>query len=448
MPLSSQIDRGDHVSAIDCPADRWRSSGAPKWPTCGLLCLLAMFCCGCDQFAQRSTRTEAPNTPAEQPAAPLEIATIDSGDVLETHDIPFEVLPYESTELAARVEGYVKKIQVDIGDQVKAGQVLLFLSAAERMADIVRLQKRVAKAEVDRETSAALLAQAGSKREEQLALKRLNESKLSTTQGLVQRGGLAEEQLDEAKFALESSDAALHRVDADVAAAQAQLKSSEAEIEVVKSELASALVWTEYLKIAAPFDGLVTKRNVDHGDLVLPSARQEASLLTIARVDHVKLVLYIGIENGGQVDVGDAVSVKSVEGRPHITFPVQKVTRYARAFHRETRNVRVEVDVNNLHQDSASGHWFHPGEYGLATVTLNDYRDVATVPVSAVQVENDSQGILLVGSATEARPVSVRILAGGQTNSANRIAIEGIEEALQTGAQIIADFQQYQERQK
>lgn len=446
MPLSLQIDRGDHALVIACPPGARKRCGALQWPLLRLLPLLAVLCCGCDQLVQNRTSPKAPDTPPAPTA--LEIATIESGHVTETHDIPFEILPYESTQVVARVEGYVKEIQVDIGDEVKAGQVLVLLSAAERMANIVHLQKKVAKAEIDRETSEAILTQAGSKREEQLALKRLNESKLSTTQGLVERGGLAEEQLDEAKFSLASSEAALHRVDADVAAAQAQLKSAEATIEVVKSELASALVWTEYLKLTAPFDGLVTKRNVDHGDLVLPSARQEFALLTIDRVDHVKLVLYVGIENGTHIDVGDALSVKSVEGRMQTDFPVQKITRYARAFHRETRNVRVEVDVDNLRQDGASKYWFQPGEYGLATVTLNDYRDVTTVPASAVQAGNDRQGTLLVGSAAEARPVPVRILAGGQPNSDDRLAIEGIAEALQTGTQIIADFQQYQERQK
>ena len=448
MPLALQIDRGDHALEITCPPGAQRRCGALQWPALRLLPLLAVLCCGCDQLVQSRNSPKAPETtPTPAPPA-LEIASIESGHVMETHDIPFEILPYESTQVVARVEGYVKEIQVDIGDEVKAGQVLVLLSAAERTANIVHLQKKVAKAEIDRETSEAILTQAGSKREEQLALKRLNASKLSTTEGLVERGGLAEEQLDEAKFSLASSEAALRRVDADVAAARAQLKSAEAEIEVVKSELASALVWTEYLKITAPFDGIVTKRNVDHGDLVLPSARQEFALLTIDRVDHVKLVLYVGIENGTHVDVGDALSVKSVEGRIQTDFPSQKITRYARAFHRKTRNVRVEVDVDNLRQDSASKHWFQPGEYGLATVTLNDYRDVTTAPASAVQAGNDSQGTLLVGSAAEVRPVPVRILAGGQPNSNDRIAIEGIAEALQTGTQIIADFQQYQERQK
>lgn len=448
MPLALQTDRADQTLVVACSLGARRRCGVLKWPVWRLFPLLAILCCGCDPLTQNRTSPTAGATTTPSAPTPLEIATIESGHVTETHDIPFEILPYESTQVVARVEGYVQEIQVDIGDEVKAGQLLVQLSAAERMANIVHLQKKVAKAEVDRETSAAILTQAGSKREEQLALKRLNESKFSTTEGLVERGGLAEEQLDEARFSLESSAAAVRRVDADVAAAQAQLKSAEAAIEVVQSELASALVWTEYLKITAPFDGLITKRNVDHGDLVLPSARQEFSLLTIDRVDQVKLVLHIGIENGNHVDVGDAVSIKSVEGRVATDFPVQKITRYARAFHRETRNVRVEVDVDNLRPDDAPKSWFQPGEYGLATVTLNDYRDVATVPVSAVQTDSGGQGTLLVGTDSAARPVPVRILAGGQTNSDNRIAIEGIAEALQNGTQIIADFQQYQERQK
>ncbi len=448
MPLVLQTDRATHTLVVACLLGVRRRCGVLKWTRLQLLPLLAMLCCGCDQLAQNRTTPKAATTTPASATTALEIGTIESGNVTETHDIPFEILPYESTQVVARVEGYVQEIHVDIGDEVKAGQMLVLLSAAERMANIVHLQKKVAKAEVDRETSEATLTQAGSKREEQLALKRLNESKLSTTAGLVERGGLAEEQLDEARFSLESSEAALRRVDADVAAAEAQLKSAEAAIEVVKSELASALVWTEYLKIRAPFDGLITKRNVDHGDLVLPGVRQESALLTIDRVDHVKLVLYIGIENGTHVNVGDVVSVKSIEGRTDTNFPVQKVTRYARAFHRETRTVRVEVDIDNIRQDDATKRWFQPGEYGLASVTLNDYRDVTTVPASAVQADSDGLGTLLVGSASEARPVSVRILAGGQTTSDNRIAIEGIAESLKNGTQIIADFQQYRERQK
>ena len=225
MPLVLQTDRATHTLVVACLLGVRRRCGVLKWTRLQLLPLLAMLCCGCDQLAQnRTTPNAATTTPASATTA-LEIGTIESGNVTETHDIPFEILPYESTQVVARVEGYVQEIHVDIGDEVKAGQMLVLLSAAERMANIVHLQKKVAKAEVDRETSEAILTQAGSKREEQLALKRLNESKLSTTAGLVERGGLAEEQLDEARFSLESSEAALRRVDADVAAAEAQLKT-------------------------------------------------------------------------------------------------------------------------------------------------------------------------------------------------------------------------------
>ena len=448
MSLCSRNDHRDRVSVVDQLAGRWRGARRSKRRSLGLLVTLFAIGSGCDQLTDRSRSANRQPAVAPEAPPPLETAVIELGSVTETKDLPFEIIPYESTDLVARVEGYVKEIKVDIGDEVTAGQVLVSLSAGERLADIVRWQNKVSKARVDRETSHALLAQVGSHREEQLTLKRLNESKLATTEGLVRRGGLAEEQLDQAQFSLESAEAALGRVDADVAAAEAQLRSAEAEIQVVEAELARVQVWAQYLTIAAPFDGLITHRNVDHGDLVRPESREGASLLTVDRVDQVKLVLYVGIENGAQLDVGDAVAVTAVEGRPTPKLAVQNITRYARAFHRKTRTVRVEVDIENVRQNKGGQRWFEPGEYGLARITLNDLRDVQTVPAAAVNQLEDGEGSILIGPDTSAQETRVRVLASGQPNRSGRIAIEGIGEALENGAQIIADFQQFQERKK
>ena len=139
-----------------------------------------------------------------------------------------------------------------------------------------------------------------------------------------------------------------------------------------------------YTKIEAPFDGIVTQRNVDTGDLTQPGA-DRPPLFVVARSDIVTIRVNVPETFAAEVNPGDRATVrlqamngKIVEG---------KVTRISWALDPKTRTLRVEIDIPN------PGGRLPPGPLRLRDVIAEEHRDVLTVPVTAV-VEEQGKALL------------------------------------------------------
>ncbi len=127
------------------------------------------------------------------------------------------------------------------------------------------------------EIAKAKLSQAESARQEQQALLNLKVSIRDRYNVLVDGGAVQREMLDEAIFAVSAVTAAIGKADADIAAAQAdvgaainEVEFAESGIQVAKAELSHAVAQEQFRQIKAPFDGIITERSVDPGQLVSP----------------------------------------------------------------------------------------------------------------------------------------------------------------------------------
>jgi HlyD family secretion protein len=233
------------------------------------------------------------------------------------------------------------------------------IQAARATVDSVKLHVREAEAGVKSAQANFDLHKAHLER-----MKKLLESS-AIEQAIVDEANLS---LEAAKTALEAAEARLLAVKASVAESQAQVaraeamrKVAEARVAVAKADVERTVATLDFAKVRAPFDGIVTRRNIFTGDFAqTPAAGKTQPLFMVARVDIVRMVIDVPESNVGQVTVGTPVTVRfaALKGQD----VKAKISRLAGAIDRANGTVRAEVDLPN-----ADGKIL-PGMFGTAAM--------------------------------------------------------------------------------
>jgi len=270
-----------------------------------------------------------------------------SGSVLNVMQ-PCTTLAFEAADIYARASGYILKRYVDIGSRVKQGDLLVEISAPE-------LDDQVRQAEANMSQSEASLRQTEANRELAYVTNR-------RTVVLVGQGWQTKQQGDVDRLTL-----------------TAQQNAAQANEFNTKSQLQQLRVSRQlksYLQVVAPFDGVVTQRNVDVGSLVQADATIGTFLFTMMQSDVMRIQAYVPQDQAFGLSPGNE-AVVHVPEMPNRSFP-GKVTRIADALQPGTRTLLTEVDVPN--PDGA----LTPGTY--CTVELRVPRRTASfiVPADAV----------------------------------------------------------------
>lgn len=262
--------------------------------------------------------------------------------------MPAELVGFQQVDLYAKVTSFVKELRADIGTEVKKGQLLVILEAPESTAQLAAAESRLHSQE-------SVYTASNSN------YKRLLET--SKVEGTISSNDL------------EQAEA---RKNADFA----QLQAARATMREVQTMLG-------YLQIRAPFDGVVTARNVNQGAYVGPSGKgSELPLFTIQEQRKLRLSVYVPELYAGYLNVGDDMrfTVRSVLGE---TFRA-KIARKSGALDSRLRSERVEMDVMNTTKKLL------PGMVAEVILPLNAKDSTFVVPKSAVVTSSDGVFILLV----------------------------------------------------
>lgn len=302
-------------------------------------------------------------------AQPGGLVAVTEKAVSRTVELPGEIQPFQSVSVRARVPGFVERVLVDRGSFVKQGQLLIELSAPELKAEIAEAESKVQGAESERLQAAAELAGVES------TYDRLK--KASATPGAIAGNELvrAEKQVEAAR--------------AVVRAREQASKAAEAARRA-RQEIAS------YLRITAPFDGVVTERLVHPGAL---AGTGDAALLTIQQVSRLRLVVAVPEENAGAISRGAKVEFR-VPAYPERTF-AGTVARTAHAVDAKTRTMAVELDAANRDGSLA------PGMYTTVTWPVRTARRALLVPKTSV-VTTSERTFVVRARETRAEWVDVR----------------------------------------
>lgn len=280
-------------------------------------------------------------------AQTIKLAKVVSKRVVRTVELPGEFYPFLSTELHAKVAGYVENVLVDRGSIVRQGELLVQLSAPELDARITQAQAQVSAAESDEAQAEAQMAASQSNYEKLL--------EAAKTPGTVAGNDLVQ--------AKQQTDAA-----------RALVESRQRTVESMKANLKSQQDLAAYLRITAPFDGVITTRYVHPGALVGPGS--DVPLLQLDQVSHLRLAVAVpeadvaGIQNGVKVEF-------NVPAHPQRTFS-GVIARPARALDIKTRTMPVELDVRNPEGLLA------PGMYPSVLWPIESSRAALLVPPTSV----------------------------------------------------------------
>ena len=271
--------------------------------------------------------------------------------------LPAETLAYDTANIYARANGYIESRKVDIGDQVRNGDVLAKLTAPE-------LDYQIAQAEATQAQAQANVAQTESNRQ-------LAQATNARSSVLVNQGWVTRQQGDQDRLGLSAQQAAL-------GAAKANDAASASAIKVLRQQ-------REYLTVQAPFDGIVTRRNVDVGDLVQTGA---TLLFTVQKTDVIRVQVHVPQDQAFDLTPGAEVSARVPE-LPGRTFP-GKVTRMSVSLDNTSRTLLAEADVPN--PDGA----LRAGAYVLVTLHIPRKTPAVILPSSALIFNKDGQQAMIV----------------------------------------------------
>jgi len=294
-------------------------------------------------------------------AQTIELVPVVKKSVSRTVDLPGEFQPFMNVALYARVQGYVERVLVDRGSVVKQGDLLVELSAPEMKAQIAAAESKVQEADADRLQAQSKLASL----EATLTASQATYGRLKTASATP--GAVAGNELD----------VALQNIEAQRAGVQAQRSSIDAlsnKKTATESELRALQEMSGYLKVTAPFDGVIADRGVHPGALVGPSA--SAPLLVLQQVSRLRLVVSVPEENVGGIVRGATVSF-GVPAYPTRTFS-GTVARIPPGMDVKTRTMPVELDVLN------GGQVLGPGMYSTVHWPVRSSEPALFVPKTAV----------------------------------------------------------------
>ncbi|MGD0677338.1 MAG: efflux RND transporter periplasmic adaptor subunit [Polyangiaceae bacterium] len=239
--------------------------------------------------------------------------------------LPGSVQPLKETVVFARANGYVRSYSVDLGDAVREGQIMAEI-------EIPEVDQELRQAQASTNQSKALVEQAKTQRE-------LAQVEMQRYTSLVPSGVVSQQETDERKATLDSQRA-------NVQAAEAALASSDANVRRLRELKSFALV-------TAPFDGVVTARLTETGQLVTAGITSGQALFRVSRTDVMRVFVNVPQLYAPSVRVGDEATL-SIREFPDRAFK-GTITRTANELDSATRTLLTEVRVPNADRALIAG---------------------------------------------------------------------------------------------
>jgi multidrug efflux pump subunit AcrA (membrane-fusion protein) len=308
-------------------------------------------------------------------AQTIELVPVVAKTASRTIELPGEFQPYLSVSVHARVNGFVETMHVDRGSIVKTGDLLVELSAPEMQAQVAEAQSKVQIAEGERlqaESKLTALESTATSLKATLASAQATYDRLKTASQTP--GAISGNELDIALRAVEAQRAGVESQQSSIQAQRATIEAIRSGKAAAEAALRAVQQMAAYLRVTAPFDGVVTDRLVHPGALVGPNLN--TPLLVIQQLSKLRLIVSLPEENVGGIARGARVPFK-VPAYAERMFS-GTITRVSGALDPRTRSMAVELDVNNSDLSLA------PGMYSTVTWPVRSSEKALFVPKTSV----------------------------------------------------------------
>jgi RND family efflux transporter MFP subunit len=352
--------------------------GSARRVALGLLALIAvfsaLFAAGAIPKLRRQAEFDREKREARDRIPEVRVAVVRKAPAETVLTLPGSGRALLETPLYARTSGFLKRYHADIGDTVTKGQVIAEIESPEVDQQLRQARANFAVAE-------AALRQG----EAHLALAKIAADRWAA---LVQDGAVSKHEADE-------KQAALRVREADVQADRAAIQAAEANVKRLEELQA-------FQKIVAPFDGILTARNVDRGTLVSEGSSSTArELFRVAQVDALRVFVSVpeahlpSIQDGLPADV-------AFDAHPNQVFKGE-VSRSARAVDPASRTMLTEVRVPN------PDRFLKPGMYAQVTFRLRRPEPPLLMPTSALLIRSEGLLVCVVGKEGIVHYQAVRV---------------------------------------
>lgn len=367
----------------------------------------------------------------------VKTVAVTAEEIQQTSRQPATVHAFYTAEIRARISGYTKSVQADIGDVVKQGQVLATIDVPE-----LKKQKLILEAELTSQAalvkraksgfglanskiaaSRANLKQAAAVQQQAEAQLAAAESEFQRTSDLVDRRSLEQRMLDEVRqrrdsakasrqaaiSAITSAEAEVGVAEAAAAAAEAEIAAAEARVLIAQRRLEELTVMMEYTQLKAPFAGVVTARSLEPGNLVRESGEVGTGqpLFVVSDTSKVRIHIPVPEADAAFVNVDDVVELTFPSFTNQETIQA-RVTRRTGSLDPSTRTMLVEVQLEN------SEGRFLPGMFGEASIQLAAKTARNVLPAQAVRFTDSGDAYVYVVS--EDQTVSKQSVTTGFDN--------------------------------
>lgn len=290
-------------------------------------------------------------------------AEVKRAELFNEVPIPAEFRPYMQVDLHAKVSGYVEQINVDIGDRVKAGQLLAKLEIPELQAELSRSQAAEKRAAADYKDAHLVYSRL-------LAVEKDHPNLV------------AQQELD---------------------AAEARDSTCEAAIAAAKAEREKYQSLLAYTQITAPFDGVVTRRFADPGSLIQAGTSSDTQSMPLVRLSdnyHLRLDFPVSVGYVKDVRIGDHVDVL-VQSLGSKKFD-GVLSRTTQKIDEDTRTMTTEIEVDNPNLELV------PGMYAQVLLRAQRRPAALAIPIEAVaQGKDPIVYVINKDQEIEARPVKL-----------------------------------------
>ncbi|MBV8549882.1 MAG: efflux RND transporter periplasmic adaptor subunit [Acidobacteriaceae bacterium] len=395
-----------------------------------------------DQVSAAQNRIATVSAVRAQTAAPTSELTL-----------PANALAVSVASIYARSNGYIRERYVDIGSKVKAGQLLAVIETPELDQELEQGTANLAQAKAAREQSRAGLAEAQAALSQARANLREAESneeisRITNTrwQVLVAKGVIPKQSGDERRTdfdarraAVAAAQAAVETGQATVSVQQANLVAAEAAVEAQQANVRRLEHLRAFERVVAPFDGVITERKIEKGDLITAGSGSDRNLFSIAQPDVLRVQVNVPQTYSVDITPGDVTDL-IVQERPGEIFS-GRVIRTADALDTLARTLLTEIYVENK-----SGRLL-PGMYSQVRFHIRRSHLIEIVPTDTLII--DSQGMRLA-TVTSGKTIHFVQVEAGRDLGANieitnglhpgDIVVSNPSDSLEEGQQVEAEF--------
>jgi RND family efflux transporter MFP subunit len=274
-------------------------------------------------------RVNLANAGYKQASAPpsIDVITVRNSPSSFPLTLPGETVAWYDSTIYARVDGYVGSWKVDIGDHVKKGQVLATIETPDLDARLVAAEAKVKAAQ------ALVVARQADADFAKTTYARWKDSP---------KGVVSEQERDAKKAGYDF--------------AVAQLNQAKAQVGLDQALVDQYTALTRFKQVVAPYDGTITERHIDIGNLVTAdNSANSTPLYRMVKDDPIRVMVFVPQSAAGDIKVGCTVRIRPGNA-PDRKFDGE-VTRTANAINPHTRTLRVEADIPN------PDHALVPGMY-------------------------------------------------------------------------------------